>query len=114
MEIAKKEPVLKPLSEFQKKYKFLNSIGGGNFGIVNLYRSKKGTDMWAVKEIDTSKASPKYLEYIHNEVRALQNINYNYILKAEEAYQSDKKIMIVTKYAEHGTSFLSFFYNSTT
>lgn len=95
------------MSDFQNNYRYIKNIGGGRFGTVNLYED--GNSMrWAVKEITTSGASLMLLEYIYNEVLAMQNINYNYILKAEKAYESDKKIMIVAKFAEHGTFLPSF------
>lgn len=98
----------RPFSDFTKKYQFEREIGSGSFGTVKLFRDKSGVQ-WAIKEIQITGLTPYAMGLVNTELKIMQKINYNYILRAHEAYISADKVAVVCEYAPHGNPMSSLF-----
>lgn len=77
---------------FNLKYKFINVIRSGSFGIVKLYKNRFTRKSFAVKQI-------KKLDFFPNEVKCLENLKgVSGIQQLNKVYESKTQVKLVFDY----------------
>lgn len=74
---------------FSKKYKKVQVIGRGTYGIIYKVMHRKSREIFVLKEIDLSNLSPKNKEKSMNEVLILKSLDHPQVLKYIESFCAD-------------------------
>ena len=91
------------MEDYEKKYEELNLVGEGGFGKVFRVKLREGDDVFASKHIKTVKKKER--ENAKAEIELLKTISSPYVIAFIEAFESEKKIIMITEYLDGGELF---------
>ena len=80
-------------------YNFLEILGSGSYGKVFKAENNKG-EQFAIKSIDYSNS--KLIPYIDREIKILESILDDNIIRLFEVYKQNNKIYLVTEFCKGG------------
>ncbi|EGF99557.1 uncharacterized protein MELLADRAFT_40213 [Melampsora larici-populina 98AG31] len=85
-------------------YQLVEEIGRGAFGVVWLSRSKKTSQVYAIKILDKQELiSPKQKESIESEIKIMKKLRKKpFVLQFHETFANSRYVFIVIEYAEMG------------
>jgi len=102
------------LEYFQKKYhfndfsielkdlEFIKELGKGNYGYVNLVKSKKNKQYYAIKAIDINQIKSESLEqHVEQEKSIVLKLDHPFIAKMVKYLKNETKIFFIIEYV-HG------------
>ncbi|KAF6780245.1 hypothetical protein AHF37_00275 [Paragonimus kellicotti] len=87
------------------KYKFIRTIGKGNFAKVKLASHVITGKQVAIKIIDKTQLSPSSRQKLFREVRLMKLLDHPNIVKLFEIIENDKILYLVMEYASGGEVF---------
>lgn len=82
---------------------FVNNIGKGTIGVVDLYRGFKDNKIFALRKIDEKDVSSEIKNYIENEVMFLKGLSHQYILHYLDFQTTPKEYKIGMEYCSGGS-----------
>ena len=91
-----------PNNFFEKNYKILKFLGSGSYGKVVKCLEIGTNQIVAVKIIDTSKYTNKYLNKIRSEYKILETINHPNIVQFRKFFECNDKYHIIMNFLEGG------------
>jgi len=95
-----KEIVFNP---FEVCYKQLEVIGSGSFGKVVKCIELETNEKVAVKIIDISKYSVKYIEKIKSEINILEQLKHPNIIEFRKFIETSDNLYYIMNYIKNGT-----------
>jgi len=88
---------------FELQYKQIQVIGSGSFGKVVKCVDLETNEKVAVKIIDISKYSLKYIEKIKSEIHILEQLRHPNIIEFRKYIETHDNLYYVMNYIQHGT-----------
>lgn len=87
------------------RYRFIRTLGKGNFARVKLAKHLlTGRDV-AIKIIDKTQLNPTSLQKVYREVRLMRLLDHPHIVKLYEVIETDRFLYLVIEYVPHGEVF---------
>jgi len=83
-------------------YERVKILGSGTFGEAWLVRRRSDSQALVAKLLDLSKMSKRDQKYVESEIQCLACCNHFAVVKYENHYTADPKILIVMEYANAG------------
>ncbi|KAL4460873.1 hypothetical protein ABPG74_016345 [Tetrahymena malaccensis] len=81
-------------------FKFLKELGHGSYAIVRSAVHKKTNFVVAIKSYDKSKLlDPQKKQNLDREIKILQNLNHNYIIKLYKVIENSQSMNLVMEYS---------------
>lgn len=104
MNAMRKTSSMKDITEFQRKYKFGNVLGEGNFSTVRECFTKPGGNCkFAVKIVKLKGSNEKKEDIktmLRSEISTMQKIDNENIIKCIDSFHGPDEIMVVLEGAE--------------
>lgn len=87
------------VTNFKRKYEFINFIGSGGFGKVRLFRDKNLPEMkYAIKTLKKNYLNTHSLDSIVREVSIISQLDHPNIVKYFETFEDEKYIHMVMEF----------------
>uniref|UniRef100_A0A7S1QLY7 non-specific serine/threonine protein kinase n=1 Tax=Neobodo designis TaxID=312471 RepID=A0A7S1QLY7_NEODS len=83
-------------------YEKVKVLGSGSFGQAWLVRRKKDAKLLVAKLLDLSQMSAKDQKYVEAEIQCLASCHHFAIVRYEEDFSADPKMLIVMEFADAG------------
>ncbi|CAF0992093.1 unnamed protein product [Adineta steineri] len=87
------------------KYRFVKTIGKGNFAKVKLAKHMPTGKEVAIKIIDKAQLNPTSLQKLFREVKIMKGLDHPNIVKLFEVIETEKTLYLVMEYASGGEVF---------
>ncbi|CAF5198842.1 unnamed protein product, partial [Rotaria magnacalcarata] len=87
------------------KYRFIKTIGKGNFAKVKLAKHIPTGREVAIKIIDKTQLNPTSLQKLFREVKIMKGLDHPNIVKLFEVIETEKTLYLVMEYASGGEVF---------
>jgi len=87
------------------KYRFVKTIGKGNFAKVKLAKHMPTGREVAIKIIDKAQLNPTSLQKLFREVKIMKGLDHPNIVKLFEVIETEKTLYLVMEYASGGEVF---------
>ena len=87
----------------EEQYSLIKQIGGGAQGEVYLIQSRTTSQKYALKKMKLYTKDPQSLETYKTEIKALNRINNDHVIRIKETFISNKPILclnIITEYVD--------------
>jgi len=88
---------------YEEKYKKSGEIGRGKFGVVFQVTDREDGQRYAAKHISARRRDQKKVAV--EEIKLLQSLNHEHIMKLIGAFESAKEVILVMKYLDGGELF---------
>jgi calcium-dependent protein kinase len=87
------------ITDYRKKYEYINIIGNGGFGKVRLFKDRNCQDMkYAIKTVKKDFLNMHGIESLIKEVEILTGLDHPNIVKYFETYEDDHYLHIVMEF----------------
>ena len=86
-----------------EKYKEIEVLGRGAFGVVYLCQQKETNESYAIKRISVEGKTEEEIKKLKKEATILKAINSAYVVKCYDSFVEDLYLYIVLQYCSHGT-----------
>jgi len=90
-------------ANYEEKYEETELLGEGGFGKVFKVKQRLGDEVFASKHIKTVKK--KQRENAKAEIELLKTMSSPFVITFVEAFESDKKVIMITEYLDGGELF---------
>jgi len=91
------------LDDYEAKYRTLEELGKGKFGVVYKVEDKKTGDLAASKHIKTRRKEQELR--VEKEIDILQSLDHTNIMQYREVYYNKKEMIVVTEFLGGGELF---------
>lgn len=88
------------MSDKLNEYHILTQVGEGAYGKVYKVEDSQGR-IFAMKVMPYNKNNPRLLSCIKREIKMLQKLKHNQIVKMHKFFQDDNKVYLILNYVEY-------------
>jgi hypothetical protein len=90
------------VQNLEERFKLLEELGSGNFGVVRKCQDLKTGQYFAVKSVSLANADPKGIESLRNEVTILKKIRHPNTIQLYALCETPRVIHIITEFVPNG------------